>query len=243
MKKQFFYLFICSFYVFVYPQSNDRLISVNTSDISLDQQQKSGGSILGTVIDIVDRIPIDKATVEVLGTGMKVVTLKDGQFKISNIPEGFYQVRSTAPGYELQTQNNLYVEDGKPATAFFMLKKIGTPENTVSENSSPVPVSTTSPNYPSEARKNGVEGILYFNLDISETGSIITVSSTVRQLFAEDGKLKDSQVYSKYPQAVNQLEKEALESIWQWKFKPAMKDGKAISSRVTLPVKFKLSKD
>jgi outer membrane biosynthesis protein TonB len=37
------------------------------------------------------------------------------------------------------------------------------------------------------------------------------------------------------------MEKEALEAVWQWKFKPAMKDGKAIEAEVMLPIKYKLS--
>jgi len=242
MKSLFVLITICCVSVLAYSQMNEGLMSTNASQPSVEQQ-KSSGAVFGTVIDIVDRGPIDKATVELLGTGLKVTTGKDGQFKVQNVPEGFYQVRADAPGYDQQTQNNLYVDGSKPAPAFFMLKKTGLKEATKEENGSPVPVSTKSPSYPLEAKKNGVEGIFYFMVEVSETGSISAAKCFERNVFAEDGKLKDSQVMSKYPQAVNQLEKEALESIWQWKFKPAMKDGKAIMSRVTLPVKFKLSKD
>ena len=240
MKTLYFAFTVCSMFVCLFAQTNEGLLSTNSSQPILEQQQKPEGSIIGTVIDIIDRGPIDKATVELLGTGLKVTTLKDGQFKIQNVPQGFYQVRAVASGYDQQTQNNLYVEAGRPAPAFFMLKKIGMKDATASENGSPVPISTKSPNYPEEARKNGVEGIFYFILNISETGSIVSAHCKERNVFAEDGKLKDGQAYDKYPQAVNQLEKEALESIWQWKFKPAMKEGKPIESRVTLPVKFKL---
>ncbi|MCK9408607.1 MAG: energy transducer TonB [Bacteriovoracaceae bacterium] len=206
-------------------------------------QEKSAGSILGTVIDIDDRNPIENAVVEVLGSGIKVSTAKDGQFKIVNVAEGYYQIRASSQGYDMQTQNNLFVENSKPATAFFMLKKSGSQLSMISENSMPVPTSTKSPSYPKEAKKNGVEGIFYFKVGISETGEISTVKCIEKNVFAEEGKIKDREVMEKYPQAVNQLEKEALESIWQWKFKPAMKDGKAIWANVTLPVKFKLTKD
>lgn len=240
MKTLFYTAAIFSLCHFAYSQVSDRFFSANTLDIPASEQQKPGGSIVGTVIDIIDRSPIDNATVEILGAGLKITTLKDGQFKISNVAQGFYQVRASAVGYDLQTQNNLYIEEGKPATAFFMLKKSGLKETAESENTMPVPISTKSPSYPDEARKNGVQGIFYFMLEISETGSIVSAKCTERNVYAEEGKLKDAQVFQKYPQAVNQMEKEALESLWQWKFKPSMKEGKPISSRVTVPVKFKL---
>ena len=240
MKTLFYTVTIFSLSHFAYSQVSDRFFSANVPDISASEQQKQGGSIIGTVIDIIDRNPIDNATVEILGTGLKFNTLKDGQFKISNVAQGFYQVRGTAAGYDLQTQNNLYVEEGKQATAFFMLKKIGLKETVENADTSPVPISTKSPSYPDEARKNGGQGIFYFMIEISETGSIVSAKCAERNVYAEEGKLKDAQVIQKYTQAVNQMEKEALESLWQWKFKPAMKDGIPISSRVTIPVKFKL---
>jgi len=164
-------------------------------------------------------------------------------FLVTGAAPGFYQIRAMAEGYDLQTQNNLYVDAGKPATAFFMLKKSGSQDNTELENSTPVPISTKSPNYPDEARKNGVEGVFYFKIDISEMGAINTALCIEKTVFAENGKLKDAQVMEKYRQAVNQLEKEALDAVWQWKFKPAMRNGKKITSNIILPIKFKLSKD
>lgn len=207
------------------------------------EQQKVNGSIQGTVIDIDGRNPIENAVIEVLGTGVKVMTAKDGQFKLTNIGDGYYQIRCTAPDYDGQTQNNLLVEGSKPSTSFFMLKKTGSPLVSVSENSEAIPISTKSPSYPYEAKKERVEGIFYFIVEISATGAINAVKCVEKNVFADDGKVKDAEVLAKkkYVQAVNQMEKEALESIWQWKFKPAMRDGKPIMSRVTLPVKFKLS--
>ncbi len=237
-------LFVC-FTVYSFAQINDSLkneIKIHQT-LLITEKQNSNGSILGTVIDIDDRSPIDKASIELLGTGMKFITLKGGQFKILNLSEGFYQIRAIATGYDLQTQNNLYVNAGKPATAFFMIKKTGTIEQVESENSTPVPISTKSPNYPEEARKNGIEGVFYFRIDISETGAINTAICVERTVFAENGKLKDGEVMQKYRQAVNQMEKEALEAVWQWKFTPAINNGKKIAANIILPIKFKLSKD
>ncbi len=203
-------------------------------------EQKKDGSIVGTVIDIVERSPIENATVEILGSGQKVVTSKDGQFKIMNLGEGFYQVRASAGGYDQQTQNNLYADGSKPVAAFFMLKRTGSADDRNTGSSTPVPISTKSPVYPEEARKNGIEGVFYFVLKISESGAIQTVKCYERNVFADNGKLKDQQVMEKYSQFVNQLEKEATDAVWQWKFNPAMKEGIPIVSEAVLPIKFKL---
>ncbi len=207
------------------------------------EQKKPMGTVIGTVIDIADRSPIAAATVEILGSSLKTETAATGQFTLVNVPKGFYQLRASAKGYTPSVQNNLYVDEGKEHTAFFMLKKEGTKGDENSENTAPVPISTKSPSYPDEARKNGVEGIFFFKVLITETGSIKFAECIKNDVYAEDGKLKAYQAKQKYPQAVNQMEKEAMEAIWQWKFKPAMKNGKAIEAEVVLPIKYKLSKD
>lgn len=217
--------------------------SIDMSIFPAEMMQRTEGTVIGTVIDIVDRNPIENATVEILGSTLKSQTTKTGQFTIANVPKGFYQIRASANGYTPSVQNNLYVENGREHTAFFMLKKTGTKEDQSADNSQPVPVSTKSPRYPEEARKHGVEGIYYFKVKISDAGSITAAVCVNKNVFAEEGKLKDQQVIEKYPQAVNQLEKEALEAVWQWKFTPALKDGKAIESEVMLPIKYKLANE
>jgi hypothetical protein len=205
------------------------------------EQKKPSGTVIGTVIDIADRNPIANATVEILGSSLKTETAATGQFTIVNVPKGFYQLRASAKGYSPSVQNNLYVDEGKEHTAFFMLKKEGVKGEENSDNTAPVPISTKSPSYPDEARKNGVEGIFYFKVLITENGSIKFAECIKKNVYAENGKLKDDEVKKKFPQAINQMEKEALEAVWQWKFKPAMKDGKAIEAEVMLPIKYKLS--
>ena len=205
------------------------------------EQKKPSGTVIGTVIDIADRSPIAQATVEILGSSLKTETAATGQFTIVNVPKGFYQLRASAKGYSPSVQNNLYVDEGKEHTAFFMLKKEGVKGEENSDNTAPVPISTKSPSYPDDARKNGVEGVFYFKVLITENGSIKFAECIKKNVYAENGKLKDAEVQKKFPQAINQMEKEALEAVWQWKFKPAMKDGKAIEAEVMLPIKYKLS--
>lgn len=237
------HLYVIVFGVIFHNAIAQQAASSDAANEELLAMQNKSGTIFGTVIDIIDRSPVDKATVELLGTGFRTVTSKDGQFKLPNLPEGFYQLRASASGYDVQTQNNLYVEPGRNAPAFFMLKKSGLKELSENENSAPVPISTKSPNYPEEARKNGVEGMFYFRIKVNEKGEIQSAVCVERNVYADNGKLKNGQVIEKYQQAVNQLEKEALDAVWQWKFKPALKDGKGISVELTLPIKYKLSKD
>lgn len=219
-------------------------LASGSSDILIqaEQQDAEKGSIIGTVIDYTDRTPLENATIEILGLSKKVQTTKTGQFTFTDVPKGFYQLRASANGYTPSVQNNLYIVGGKEGTAFFMLMKAGSTDSK-NTDSAPVPVSTKSPSYPAEARKNGVEGIFYFKVQITETGSIKFAECIKMDVYAEDGKLKAYQAKQKYPQAINQMEKEALEAVWQWKFNPAMKDGKAIEAEVMLPIKYKLSKD
>jgi hypothetical protein len=246
MKK--LYVFVLSVVIIArcqaqFADSNKEYIALFSNTSVITGGSEKNNSIMGTVIDIVGRNPIEKAVVEIMGAGVKTTTSKIGQFKITNLEEGFYQIRASAEGYEAQTQNNLYVGGGKTGTSFFMLKKIGAADGSEYENSSPVPISTKSPNYPEEAKKNRIEGIFYFDVRISETGEITFARCGERNLFAEDGMLKNQQVIDKYPQAVNLMEKEALDALWQWKFKPAKKNRKPTQSSLILPIKFSLSKD
>lgn len=88
----------------------------------------------------------------------------------------------------------------------------------VDEN--PAPTKTVKPNYPSELKREGVQGLAAVSCVIDETGNVI--SSKVTK--------------SSHPG----FEKAALDAIEKWKFKPAKKDGKAVKVRVTIPFRFNL---
>lgn len=88
----------------------------------------------------------------------------------------------------------------------------------VDEN--PAPTKTVKPTYPSELRREGVEGLAAVSCVIDETGVVISAKVTK----------------SSNPG----FEKAALEAIEKWKFKPAKKDGKTVKVRVTIPFRFNL---
>lgn len=88
----------------------------------------------------------------------------------------------------------------------------------VDEN--PSPTKTVKPAYPSELRRDGVEGLVAVSIVISETGDVVS---------------------SKVVKSSNKaFEQSALEAVDKWKFKPAKKDGKNVKVKVTIPFRFNI---
>jgi protein TonB len=56
----------------------------------------------------------------------------------------------------------------------------------------------------------------------------------VQALIGKDGEVKDAYVVSGHPV----LRDDALEAVWQWKFKPAMAKGEPVPVWVSIPVRF-----
>jgi periplasmic protein TonB len=82
----------------------------------------------------------------------------------------------------------------------------------------PVPVRTVAPDYPDEMHRQGISGLV-----------------TVRCTIDEHGDVTET-VVVKYSAEV--FERPAIEALQKWKFKPATLDGKAISTKALIPVKF-----
>lgn len=85
----------------------------------------------------------------------------------------------------------------------------------------PVPVRTVSPKYPTEQKRDGVSGLVTINCVIDEKGNVTepTVLKTTHPAFSEP----------------------ALEALSKWKFKPAKRDGVAVSIKITIPIQFNVS--
>lgn len=79
-----------------------------------------------------------------------------------------------------------------------------------------------APEYPEESRNNHEEGGVILLVEVSETGTAISVS-----LHKSSG--------------FKRLDDSAIRSVKGWKFKPATKDGTPIQSRVQVPVRFRLN--
>jgi protein TonB len=82
----------------------------------------------------------------------------------------------------------------------------------------PIPIRTSNPDYPTDLKREGIDGLVAVVTIIDEKGNVIDVS------------VKKSSNPA--------FERPAKEAIMRWKFTPAKKDGKAVKMRVTIPVKF-----
>ncbi len=78
-----------------------------------------------------------------------------------------------------------------------------------------------SPSYPPEAYRAREEGTVLVTADIDPMGNVASVEVTRRS-------------------GSRTLDRAALDEVRKWKFKPAMKDGKAVASSVQVPVDYKL---
>lgn len=84
----------------------------------------------------------------------------------------------------------------------------------------PAPTKTAKPVYPTDLKREGVEGIVALSCVIDEKGDVISVRVN---------KSSDPR-----------FEAPAREALQKWKFKPAKKDGKEVKVRVTIPFRFNL---
>jgi len=84
----------------------------------------------------------------------------------------------------------------------------------------PTPLKTPEPKYPPSLRREGVSGIVSVTCIIDENGKVISAQAT-----------KSTRT---------EFEQPALDAIQNWVFKPAVKDGKPVKVRVTIPFRFNL---
>lgn len=83
-------------------------------------------------------------------------------------------------------------------------------------------IRAASPQYPLKAERDKITGYI-----------------KLRFVVTKDGNAIDTTVVESSPEGV--FDKSALEAIESYRFKPGMKDGKAVDVQVSLPIKFKLS--
>jgi protein TonB len=82
----------------------------------------------------------------------------------------------------------------------------------------PVPVRMVAPEYPDELHRAGVSGVVTIKCTIDEHGDVVQT---------EVLKYTDTN-----------FQKPALDAVSKWKFKPATLDGKPVSTKAIIPVKF-----
>jgi len=113
------------------------------------------------------------------------------------------------------------------------------PEN-IQVDTMPRPTSYTAPKYPESARKLGIEGEVWLKLVVDEKGNASKIS-VVRSHIINNEKVSGKNVTSKEAYAaLDDLTAAAIEAAKNWKFNPAVLNGKQTKVWVTLPFKFKL---
>ncbi|HZZ17870.1 MAG TPA: energy transducer TonB [Opitutaceae bacterium] len=82
----------------------------------------------------------------------------------------------------------------------------------------PIAVRTVPPVYPDEMQRQGIAGIVTIKCTIDEHGDV--TDAVVVKASAEV------------------FQRPAVEALQRWKFKPAKLDGKAVSTKALIPIKF-----
>ena len=88
------------------------------------------------------------------------------------------------------------------------------------DDSPPRPIKITRPEYPPEAKEDGIEGVVVVEITISAQGEVV------------DAIVVES---------VTGLDEAALSCVWDWEFEPAHKDGKPVSTTARVPITFALT--
>ncbi len=88
----------------------------------------------------------------------------------------------------------------------------------------PEPVNAVMPDYPAFARNSGIEGLVYLEVDVYKDGTTGNIS-VIKSLLGGPGGLDEA----------------AVNAVRKWKFQPGKNGGKAIDTRVIIPIEFTLS--
>ena len=192
-----------------------------SENLNLGGQHGGLCSVVGTVIDKSSREPIANAKVTLLGTKLSAYTSSDGQYTIDSVSEGIYQVKAEANGYDPQIMNNVGIDHTKKAAGFFTLQKMEQePPDFIAVEKQPQPIKNPGPVYPEQARNDGIEGTVWVKIWVDEHGN--ARKAVILRTDAE---------------VLNQA---TIDASMNWKFKPAMMDGKPVAVWVTIPFKFKM---
>jgi len=75
-----------------------------------------GGTITGKVTNAETREPLPFANVAVMGTKLGAVALDDGAYRITQIPEGVYEISASYVGFATVRRTGISIESGKTVT-------------------------------------------------------------------------------------------------------------------------------
>jgi protein TonB len=102
-----------------------------------------------------------------------------------------------------------------------MKAKNAPPAEDLKADKYPEVIKQVNPKYPEKATQEGIEGTVWTKMWIDEAGNVVEVK------------------IAKTERA--ELNEAAIDAGKQWKFKPALIDGKPVAVWITVPFRFKLS--
>ena len=85
----------------------------------------------------------------------------------------------------------------------------------------PMPLRTVAPEFPEQMRASGISGLVVVSCEVDDKGVVSDpkVAKTTNEAF----------------------DRAALDAVAKWRFRPAQKDGKPVTMRITVPVKFTIT--
>ncbi|HEY6393063.1 MAG TPA: carboxypeptidase regulatory-like domain-containing protein, partial [Bryobacteraceae bacterium] len=121
-------------------------VAVLTLAAGIASAQAISGDVIGTVVDATGAaVPSATVTVENVATGVKAnaTTSQAGEYRVSNLLPGAYNVTVTAKGFTAASVKNLTVEVNRAVTANVTLQ-VGSTAETVEVNAAAVQIDTST---------------------------------------------------------------------------------------------------
>lgn len=161
---------------------------VPSGAISGTVRDSSGAVVAGATVTVTSR---ETALVRTVQSGA------DGHYQLSSLPVGVYDIRSEAPGFQSQVQQNLNLAVGQEAVLNFSLT-VGTVQETVTVTAEAPLVDTTSGSLGGLVSEKGVtelplNGRSFNNLVLLQTGIAVhhpvstTSSTSIGLAFSSNG--------------------------------------------------------
>ncbi len=96
-----------------------RILFVLLFTASLISAQTSTGIVTGKVVDKITQQPLPGVNILLVGTTLGAATDLEGNFSISNIPIGTYQIRASFVGFNTVTKTDITVNTARPSNVNF----------------------------------------------------------------------------------------------------------------------------
>ena len=84
--------------------------ATTSSAVGFTPSVAARATIRGTVTDVSDGNPLRGANVAVVGTGLDVLTDRDGTYEISGVPRGTYDLQASLVGYTVVTVTGVKIK-------------------------------------------------------------------------------------------------------------------------------------